>query len=130
MLGRLLYEIPSRLQPATQENRAAPTGLIISNERAPSVPLRSTLGYPDSAPTALGFRQLARQTESHSVRRGAPLSSAACAERVERLPDSMRPSPPSQRTSVAAVRIKIAACFRHRFVSGHGLSRAVEVHKG
>src|SRR5271166_1902104 len=67
MLGRLLYEIPSRLQPATQENRAAPTGLIISNECAPSVPLRSTLGYPDSAPMALGLRQLACQAGSHKV---------------------------------------------------------------
>src|SRR5271165_2765233 len=33
---------------------AAPPGLIISEECAPSVPLRYTLGYPDSAPTALG----------------------------------------------------------------------------
>ncbi len=45
----------------------APTGLIISNEPAPSVPLGSTLGYPDSAPTALGLRQFAGQATSHNV---------------------------------------------------------------
>ena len=82
-LGRLVYINPEPASAGDTEPCAAPTGLIISNECAPSVPLRSTLGYPESAPppphyaqkrrvmgapdTALGFRQLACQTESHIV---------------------------------------------------------------
>ena len=117
--------------------RAAPTGLILSNECAPSVPLRSTLGHPESAPTALGFRQLACQTESHSVRRGAragaPPPRLCSGQALVRLlcgqgrrpPHSMRPSPASQRTNVAGGQNGIINRKRERQGrKGRGFSRA------